>query len=269
MWQGELAVDNPPLNQEVITAFPVDQAVGDLKPGVYVMVAQPKELKNVGTDYASMATQWFIVSDLGLSALSGNDGIHVFVNSLASTDAKSGVDVQLVSRGNEVLATRKTDAAGHVQFESGLASGEGAAAPALLVATDVKAGDYAFLSLTATAFDLTDRGVSGRPAPKGLDAFVYAERGVYRSGETAYVTGLLRDPQGVAALNVPLTFVVDRPDGVEFQRTLVQDQGLGGHGLSLPLPASAPSGTWHVHAFTDPKRPAGRRDDLPGRGLRA
>ncbi len=90
---------------------------------------------------------------------------------------------------------------------------------------------------------------------KKLDAFVYAERGVYRSGETAYVTGLLRDPQGVAALNVPLTFVVDRPDGVEFQRTLVQDQGLGGHGLSLPLPGSAPTGTWHVRAFTDPKRP--------------
>jgi len=255
IWQGELAVDNPPLNQEVTTAFPVDQAAGDLKPGVYVMVAQPKELKNVGADYQAMATQWFIVSDLGLSALSGNDGIHIFVNSLATTDANSGIDVQLISRGNEVLATRKTDAAGHLQFESGLASGEGAAAPALLVATDAKGGDYAFLSLTSTAFDLTDRGVSGRPAPKKLDAFVYAERGVYRSGESAYVTGLLRDPQGVAAFDVPLTFVVDRPDGVEFQRTLVQDQGLGGHGLSLPLPGSAPTGTWHVRAFTDPKRP--------------
>jgi uncharacterized protein YfaS (alpha-2-macroglobulin family) len=254
VWQGELAVDNPPLNQDVTTAFPVDQAVGDLKPGVYVMVAQPKELKNVGADYDSLATQWFIVSDLGLAEFSGNDGIHAFVNSLATTDAKAGIDVQLISRGNEVLATRKTDASGHVQFESGLAAGEGAAAPALLAATDPK-GDYAFLSLTASAFDLTDRGVSGRPAPNGLDAFVYAERGVYRSGETAYITGLLRDAQGAASLGVPLTFVVARPDGVEYQRTLVQDQGLGGHGLTLPIAASAPTGTWHVRAFTDPKRP--------------
>ena len=52
----------------------------------------------------------------------------------------------------------------------------------------------------APAFDLTDRGVSGRPVPAGLDAFVYTERGVYRSGETVHVTALLRDPQGVAAL---------------------------------------------------------------------
>ena len=105
-------------------------------------------------------------------------------------------------------------------------------------------------------FDLTDRGVSGRPAPNGLDAFVYAERGVYRSGETAYLTALLRDTQGAASAGVPLTFVVERPDGVEYRRTLVQDQGLGGHGLTLPIAASAPTGTWHVHVFTDPKRAA-------------
>ena len=197
VWQGDLAVDNSPLNQDVTTAFPVDQAVGDLKPGVYVMVAQPKELKT-SDNYDSLATQWFIVSDLGLSSFSGNDGVHVCVKSLATTEAKNGIDVQLISRGNEVLATRKTDAGGHVLFEAGLAKGEGASAPALLAATDAKGGDYAFLSLTSTAFDLTDRGVSGRPAPNGLDAFVYAERGVYRSGETAYVTGLLRDAQGAA-----------------------------------------------------------------------
>ena len=54
---------------------------------------------------------------------------------------------------------------------------------------------------------------------------------------------------------MPLTLVVERPDGVEFRRNAVADQGLGGHALTLPLPGSAPTGTWHVRAFTDPKRP--------------
>jgi uncharacterized protein YfaS (alpha-2-macroglobulin family) len=254
VWKGELAVEAAPLNADVTTAFPVDQAVGDLKPGVYVMVAQPQELKHVDS-YDSLATQWFIVSDLGLTAFSGNDGIHVFVNSLATTEAKNGVELRLVSRGNEVLATRRTDASGHAQFEAGLAGGEGGAAPALLAANDGQ-GDYAFLTLKGPAFDLTDRGVGGRPAPNGLDAFVYAERGVYRSGETAYLTALLRDTRGAAALAVPLTLVVERPDGVEFRRVAIADQGLGGHALALVLPASTPTGTWHVRAFTDPKRPA-------------
>src|SRR5208282_5697454 len=254
VWKGELAVEQAALNADVTTAFPIDQAVGELKRGVYVMVAQPQELKNVDNDYGSLATQWFIVSDLGLSAFSGNDGIHAFVNSLATTEGKSGAELRLISRGNEVLAARRTDASGHAQFEAGLASGEGGSAPAMLAASDAQ-GDYAFLSLKSPAFDLTDRGVGGRPAPNGLDAFIYAERGVYRSGETAYLTALLRDAQGAAALGVPLTLVVERPDGVEFRRAAVADQGLGGHGLSLALPASAPMGTWHVRAFTDPKRP--------------
>ena len=116
-------------------------------------------------------------------------------------------------------------------------------------------GDYAFLSLKAPAFDLTDRGVSGRAVPAGLDAFVYTERGVYRSGETVQVTALLRDSQGAAALGVPLTLVVERPDGVEYRRTVVPDQGVGGRALRVPLVASAPTGTWRVRAFADPKRP--------------
>ena len=255
VWKGELAVESQPLNAEITTAFPVEQAVGELKPGIYVMVAQPQETKNLDNEYDALATQWFIVSDLGLTAFSGNDGIHAFVNSLATTEAKSGVEVRLISRGNEVLATRRTDASGHAQFEAGLANGEGGSAPAMLSVTDAQS-DYAFLSLKAPAFDLTDRGVGGRPAPTGLDAFVYAERGVYRSGETAYITALLRDAQGAAAAGVPLTLVVERPDGVEFRRALVADQGIGGHALTLALPPSAPTGTWHVHAFTDPKRPA-------------
>jgi alpha-2-macroglobulin len=254
VWTGDLAVNAGALNEEVTTAFPVDQAVGALQPGVYVMVAEPQEEKNLDNNYDSLATQWFIVSDLGLSAFSGNDGIHVFVNSLASTDAKNGIELRLISRGNEVLATRKTDAGGQALFEAGLANGEGGSAPALVAASDPQ-GDYAFLSLRSPAFDLTDRGVAGRPAPTGLDAFVYAERGVYRSGETAYLTALLRDAQGGAALNVPLTLVVERPDGVEFKRALIQDQGLGGYTLALPINATAPTGTWHVRAFTDPKRP--------------
>jgi uncharacterized protein YfaS (alpha-2-macroglobulin family) len=70
-----------------------------------------------------------------------------------------------------------------------------------------------------------------------------------------HVTALLRDGQGLAALNVPLTMVVERPDGVEYRRTVVADQGVGGRALPVPLVASAPTGTWRVKAYTDPKRP--------------
>ena len=251
VWKGEMKVEQT-LNSDVTTAFPVDQALGTLSPGVYVMVAQAAGA--AGDDSDALATQWFIVSDLGLTAFSGNDGVHVFVHSLDTTQPKGAIEVRLLSRSNEILAARRTGDAGYIRFEAGLTRGEGALAPALLIATDAR-GDYAFLSLKAPAFDLSDRGVSGRVVPAGLDAFVYTERGVYRSGETVQVTALLRDGQGMAALDTPLTLVVERPDGVEYRRTVVPDQGVGGRALSVPLITSAPTGTWRVRAFTDPKRP--------------
>ncbi len=249
VWTGELATATT-LNQDVITAFPVDQALGDLQPGVYVMTATAKGPGS--DDDGRLATQWFIVSDMGLAAFSGNDGIHVFVNSLASTEAVGKAEVKLVARNNEILATRKTDDSGHVLFEAGLARGEGGLSPALLTVTSDKA-DYAFLSLKTAAFDLTDRGVSGRAVPAGADAFVYAERGVYRSTEIVYLTALLRDGQGNAMTSGPLTLVIERPDGVEFRRAVLPDQGAGGRSMVVPLNSAVPTGTWRVRAFTDPK----------------
>ena len=70
-----------------------------------------------------------------------------------------------------------------------------------------------------------------------------------------HITALLRDGRGAASLGVPLTFVLERPDGVEYRRTVVADQGVGGRSLSVPIASTAPSGTWRVRAFTDPKRP--------------
>ena len=250
VWSGELAVESK-LNGEVTTAFPLDQAVKDLGPGIYAMTAEPKDA--VSNDYGQQATQWFVVSDLGLTAYTTHDGIDVFVHSLASADPRGSVEVRLMARNNEQLAVRQTDRNGFIHFEAGLARGEGGLAPAAIVAAEKN--DYAFLNLKSPAFDLSDRGVAGRAIPAGLDAFVYTERGVYRTGESVAITALLRDAGGSAALNVPLTVVVERPDGVEYKRVVVADGGLGGRSLTVPIVASASTGTWRVAAYTDPKRP--------------
>src|ERR1700743_2772131 len=137
-------------------------------------------------------------------------------------------------------------------LRGGVARGEGGLSPAMLTVTTDKA-DYAFLSLKTSAFDLSDRGVSSRAVPAGADAFVYAERGVYRSNETVYLTALLRDGQGNAVIGGPLTLVIERPDGVEFRRAQLADQGAGGRSLAVPLNSAVPTGTWRARAYTDPK----------------
>jgi hypothetical protein len=252
VWTGELAVEKE-LNTEITTNFPVNEAVPSLSPGVYVLSTVPGNLKE--EEYNERASQWFIVSDLGLTTYSGADGIHAFVNSLATTAAVGGVELRLLAHNNEVLAVKTTDENGRAAFEPGLSPGEGGLEPALLIASQ-PSGGYAFLNLKQTPFDLTDRGVAGRDAPQGLDAYVFTERGVYRTGETVHVTALLRNAVSIAVPVVPLTLVVTRSDGVEYRRTVVSDQGIGGRSLDVQIISSAPTGTWRVAAFTDPKRPA-------------
>src|SRR5690606_22009198 len=137
------------------------------------------------------------VSDLGLTAVSGEDGVHAFVRSLSSAGAVPEVTVRLVAVNNEILGEAVTDAAGRADFAPGLGRGTGGNAPQLLVA-ETAAGDYAFLDLGRPGFDLTDRGVEGRPSPGPLDLFMTTERGVYRPGETVFITALLRDSHAEA-----------------------------------------------------------------------
>jgi uncharacterized protein YfaS (alpha-2-macroglobulin family) len=254
IWNGTLDTGSA-LNRDVVTAFPVMEAVGKLEPGVYVMTAKPHDGtatdNESAEDYESIATQWFVVSDLGLTAFTGKGGVQVFVRSLAGAEPRANVEVRLVARNNEVLSTKKTDAMGVAVFDPGLARGEGGLAPGLVVATE--GVDYGFLDLGTAAFDLTDRGVKGRAASGAVDAYLYTERGVYRTGETVALSALLRDAKGAAVPGVPLTIVVRRPDGVEYRRALVEDQGLGGRALSIPILPGSLRGTWRIAAYTDPK----------------
>jgi hypothetical protein len=255
IWSGTLDAQSE-INKDVVTDFPVLEVLKTPQPGVYVMSAQAADdLSASDESYETTATQWFVVSDLGLTALSAPDGVTVLVRSLADAAPKPGVELRLLAKNNEVLATATTDAQGAARFDPGLSRGEGGLAPGLIVAADGKA-DANFLDLQQSAFDLADRGVKGRAAPQKLDAFVYAERGVYRSNETVFLTALLRDAQGLGVARTPLTLVVKRPDGVEFLRTTSADQGLGGRSLSFKLPNDAASGGWTVEAFVDPKSPA-------------
>ncbi len=248
VYKGELDVQSK-LNAEVTVAFPVSEAIGELKPGAYAMIARPTEQSDTDS-WREQATQWFIVSDLGLTAFSGDDGVHAFVRSLASAEPVSAVTVRLVARNNEILATAKSDKAGYVRFEPGQSKGQGGNAPAILVAEN-GTGEYAFLDLTTNAFDLSDRGVKGRDAPGPLDGYLYTERGVYRPGEEVNVTALVRDAAGAAA-TLPVTVIVVRPDGVEHGRYALTDNEIGGRTLHLALGGGAMTGTWRAKLHADP-----------------
>src|SRR6185312_16284603 len=80
VWEGEIGITSK-LNETVVTAIPIADAVPAMKPGAYVITAAPAT--DTQEEWGPIATQWFIVSDLGLTALSGHDGVHAIVRSLS------------------------------------------------------------------------------------------------------------------------------------------------------------------------------------------
>ncbi|MCB1487660.1 MAG: alpha-2-macroglobulin family protein, partial [Bauldia sp.] len=248
VWEGEIVIPSE-LNQTITTAVPIDSAIGTLKPGVYVITAKA-ELDT--DDWSSLATQWFVVSDLGLTTLSGTDGISTFVRSLSTAEPVANVKLRLVATNNDILGEATTDANGYARFEPGLARGTGGLSPQLIDATTAD-GDFAFIDMKRSAFDLSDRGVDGRPAPGPIDVFLTPERGIYRPGETVNLTALVRDARADAITGLPITMVIERPDGVEYLKKTLSDGGLGGYSASIPLEDTAMRGSWQVSLYADPE----------------
>lgn len=249
VWEGSIDLVTD-LNKEVVTSFPVDEALPQRKPGVYVLTAAAPNARSEYWD--AKATQWFVVSDIGISTFAGTDGLTVFTRSLASAGPLDGIELQLLARNNEVLGTAVTDADGKATFTAGLLRGAAALAPAVVTARK-GSDDYVFLDMTRAGFDLSDRGVTGRASPGAIDVLAWTERGIYRPGETVHSAALARDGRADAVEGLPLTFVFQRPDGVEDRRNVSEGGVLGGHAIDLPLQENAMRGTWTLQIFTDPK----------------
>ncbi|MQB44508.1 alpha-2-macroglobulin family protein [Rhizobium sp. ICMP 5592] len=249
VWQGSIEIQQN-LNKDVVTSFPVDEALPQRKPGVYVLTAVAPN--GSVQEWDSQATQWFVVSDIGITTYAGTDGLNVFTRSLGSAKPTAGVELQLLAKNNEILGTAKTDANGRATFSAGLMRGTAGMTPAVIAAQNGDQ-DYVFLDMTRAGFDLSDRGVAGRTAPGAIDLTTWTERGIYRAGETVHASALARDISSVAVENLPLTFVFLRPDGVEDRRIVTDGGKLGGYNVDLPLQQTAMRGSWTMNIYTDPK----------------
>ena len=250
VWSGTADVGME-VNKDVVTRLPLDTVMKTLPVGIYALNASVP-----GKDPYDVppATQWFVISDLGITSFSGVDGLHVTVRSLGTTAAKAGLTVTLMSQSNLVLGTAVTDADGNADFAAGLTRGTGSAAPGLVTVAEGDT-DFGFLPLTDPEFDLSDRGVAGHEAAPPVDVFLTTDRGAYRAGETVHVTALARDGAAAAIAGLPLTARLTRPDGVEYSRALTQDAGAGGHTFDLALADSAPRGPWKLDILADVNAP--------------
>lgn len=275
VWKGEVNVTTQGAGERVTTVFPLGAVLKEMKPGAYVIKARDasggRDLKGGGEDDydpnpPAQARRWVVFTDMALAAYDGSEALDVVVRSLKTAKVMPNVKVTLVARNGEDLAVAKSDAQGRVKFDRPLLEGEGAADAKMVMAYGDQ-GDLAVMDLDRAPVDLSKQGIGGRTDDSGtsgrsvastIDGYLYADRGIYRPGETVHLNALLRDREARAVKDRKGVLVVRRPSGVEFKRYPFDKAPLGAVPVDIALPKSAPRGRWTARLEIDGlDKPAG------------
>ncbi|MFN8289922.1 MAG: MG2 domain-containing protein [Chitinophagaceae bacterium] len=213
--------------------------------GVYHVVIRSTE------NYWIKDSRFISLSDLGLIAKEGKDQMYVFANSIKSADPVSGVNVAVYAANNQLIGTGSTDKDGMatIAYPNREFSGF---KPAMVIAKT--ADDFNYLPFNNTRVNTSRFDVGGkRNNPSGFDAFVYAERDVYRPGEKINFSVILRDASWKNPGDVPLKIRFLLPNGKELKtiRKSLNEEGSMEGNLDISLNAITGSYTMEVYTSND------------------
>ncbi|HYF68144.1 MAG TPA: MG2 domain-containing protein [Ohtaekwangia sp.] len=178
-----------------------------------------------------------LASDLGITAKRGEDGKTIaFITDLKTTQSLSGVKVELFNYQQQVIGSAVTGADGKIEIVS-------KEPPFLLVAKN--GSERGYLKLTdGEALPLSSFDVSGETVQHGLKGFLYGDRGVWRPGDSLYLTFILEDKQKQLPSNHPVVFELQNPQGQVVTRLVRSDDENGFYSFATATSPEAPTGNW-------------------------
>lgn len=180
-----------------------------------------------------------LATDLGVIAKRGNNkSVTIAVSDIVSTEPVSGAKIELYNYQQQKIADGATDGDGMASFDL-----EKYAYFAVVSkggqSTYVKMDDE--LSLSVSNFD-----VSGTILEKGIKGYIYGERGVWRPGDTMYLSFILNDNANKVPENHPIKFRLNDPSGKTTFQTVQPKNALNHYTFVVPTQSSSPTGNWEA-----------------------
>jgi len=143
-----------------------------------------------------------ILSDIALMAKRDENGTHVFVNDVKTTEPIQNAEVKLISYTNQVLSEGKTDIEGKCLLDS--TSGN-------FIQTEYK-GQRSVLLFGESRMDLSLFDIGGAmESTSDIRTFVYTDRGVYRPGDSIFMSVIVRNRDNTFPNNHPITMKILNP----------------------------------------------------------
>ncbi len=213
--------------------------------GIYHVMIRSAE------DWWVRDSRFVSLSDIGLIAKQGTNSMVVFANSIKSATAMNGVTINVYGKNNQLLGTGATDGDGVASIKVAQ-SAYGGFVPAMVIAKT--ADDFTYLPFGTTRVNTSRFDVGGKKSnPTGLDAFVYAERDIYRPGERLNYALLVRDKSWKPTVDLPVKIKFLMPNGKEMKtvRKGLNEQGATEGSLDVPAAAITGSYTMEVYSSND------------------
>jgi uncharacterized protein YfaS (alpha-2-macroglobulin family)/uncharacterized protein YxeA len=185
------------------------------------------------------ASRNLLASNIGLIAKRGNDNTMLIVSTdLLTAKPLEAVTFELLDYQNQIIYTTKSDA-------DGLATLELKRKPFLLIAKKGEERGYLKLddggSLPLSRFD-----VSGDVVQNGLKGFIYGERGVWRPGDSIFLSFILEDKLKKLPANYPVTFEFYNPKGQLYKKSVNGKPMNGFYTFKTSTDRESPTGNWPV-----------------------
>lgn len=181
-----------------------------------------------------------LATNLGLMAMAGEEGeMTVLVHNLLTTDPENGVNVAAYNYQNQQLASGITDSHGQTRLK--IASGK----PFYLIASLGKERSYLRVD-GGSALSLSSFDVSGEVVQKGIKGFIYGDRGVWRPGDTLFLSFMLNDRARKLPANHPVVMELYNPLGQLYLRKTQTRGELGLYSFAMPTEPDAPTGAWNA-----------------------
>ena len=181
-----------------------------------------------------------LTSNLGVIAkFSGGDRIWVSVSDILSTDPVFNAELYVYNYQLKEIGYAKTGTDGMAEIAL---SGK----PFVVVAK--RGGATSYLKVTeGEQKSLSRFDVGGKTLEKGLKAFIYGERGVWRPGDTLHVTMILEDKENNIPDSHPTVLEVYTPEGQFYTKQINSNGKNGFYVFNIPTKAEDPTGTWHAY----------------------
>ena len=181
-----------------------------------------------------------LLSHMGITAQKETEQTVICVMDILKNTPVKNAEVKLISVNNQVLQEGKTDSRGEIVFKN---------YDKMMYVLAEKDGERSILKFRDSQLSYDGFAVEGVFASKGIQAFIYTDRGIYRPGDEVHISFIARNNEISLPENHPVTINIYSPTGKKFiENAVITESKNGFYTYSFKTNLDSETGIWRAEA---------------------